>query len=78
VRLGTEVRRNWLRPKVVLRLLGAPASLSVGGYLSWLVTDGWQDSSVSVLRLVLIIVAVFGLISVGLIATTIKYIKDKY
>ena len=73
------MRRNWLRPKVVLCLLSAPAFPSVGVYLSWLVTDGWQDWSwFNVLRIIFVVVVMFGLIPVGLIIAAIEYTKDKY
>ena len=74
--LGTEVKRNWLRPKVVLCLLSAPAFVVCGVYVVWEFTDGWQDWSWLGLLSIFVLIATV-LTGVGMVVAAIEYTKDK-
>ena len=73
------MRRNWLRPKVVLCLLGALVGVGFGVFLSWSFTDGWQDWSWrSLLGTIMIVVPVVVVWGVGLIIAAIEFAKVKH
>ncbi len=72
------MRRNWLRPKVVLCLLSAPAFVGAGVYIVWEFTDGWQNWSgfdVLIGIFCLIMTVVMG---VGMVIAAMEFTKDKH
>ena len=75
--LGTEVKRNWVRPIVVLCLLSSPAFVGVGVLAAWKLTDGWQDWSWINLLLSIFVLVATVVMGVGMVVAAIEYTKDK-
>ena len=76
--MGTKVKRNWLRLKVVLCLLSAPAFVGVGVYVAWEFTmAGRIGHGIDLLLSIFVLVGTV-VMGVGMVVAAIDFAKVEY